>query len=188
MPPPGGWQPLPSYGDGPGWQQGPWLHPPGPPPPTGNGMKWLLGAVAVLLVIGITVGITVIVMSRGGDSGPSASPTGAASDIASANDTGPVSVITDEPTCSSYMPINTRAICPSITASPVARPMAGVLNEAHSPRRCGLPTSGTGAVSCQRHTQRSHPSGAAYETDPTSRGARTLRIVRGLWASLRRQC
>lgn len=76
------------------------------PPPTGNGIKWLLGAVAVLLVIAIAVGITVIVMSRGGDSGSSASPTGALGDVASANDTGPASVITDEPTCDSYIAIN----------------------------------------------------------------------------------
>ena len=101
-----GWRPGDPHGSGPPWQQGPWLHPPGPPPPTGNGLKWLLGAVAVLLVIAIAVGITVIVMSRGGDSGPAASPTGAVSDIASANDTGPVSIITSEPTCSRLVSIS----------------------------------------------------------------------------------
>ncbi|TQR85776.1 hypothetical protein D8S82_14520 [Mycobacterium hodleri] len=69
-------------------------------------MKWLLGAVAVLLVIAIAVGIAVIVMSRGGDSRPSASPTGVPSDIASANDTGPVSIITNEPTCATFVGIN----------------------------------------------------------------------------------
>lgn len=101
-----GWRPGDPHGSGPPWQQGPWLHPPGPPPPTGNGLKWLLGAVAVLLVIAIAVGITVIVMSRGGDSGSSASPTGVPNDIASANDTGPVSVITDEPTCDAFVSKN----------------------------------------------------------------------------------
>lgn len=101
-----GWRPGDPHGSGPPWQQGPWLHPPGPPPPTGNGAKWLLGAVAVLLVIAIAVGITVIVMSRGGDSRPSASPTGAPSDFASADDMGPVSIITDEPTCKTFLSIN----------------------------------------------------------------------------------
>lgn len=101
-----GWRPGDPHGSGPPWQQGPWLHPPGPPPPTGNGLKWLLGAVAVLLVIAIAVGITVIVMSRDKDSGPSASPTGALSDVASANDTGPVAIITDEPTCKTLNGIN----------------------------------------------------------------------------------
>jgi hypothetical protein len=100
MPPQGeGWRPGEPHGSGPPWQQGPFLHPPGPPPPTGNGLKWLLGAVVVLLVIAIAVGVTVIVMTRNDDSESSRSSASAPSDVASANDTGPVSVITDAPTC-----------------------------------------------------------------------------------------
>jgi hypothetical protein len=107
MPPQGeGWRPGEPHGSGPPWQQGPWLHPPGPPPPTGNGVKWLLVAVAVLLVIAIAVGVTVIVLTRDRDSRPSPSATAAPSDIASANDTGPVSVVTDEPTCNAFVGIN----------------------------------------------------------------------------------
>lgn len=100
-----GWRPGDPHGSGPPWQQGPWLHPPGPPPPTGNGLKWLLGAVAMLLVIAIAVGITVIVMSRDEDSEPAASPT-VASDIASAADIGPVAIVTEEPTCEKYLLIS----------------------------------------------------------------------------------
>ncbi|MDX1889350.1 hypothetical protein [Mycolicibacterium sp. 050158] len=89
----------------PGWQQGPWQQPPGPPPQKGNGLKWLLIAVAILLVIGISVGATLI-FTRGDGGGGSSPTSGAASDIASANDTGPVSIILDEPTCQSLTAIN----------------------------------------------------------------------------------
>ncbi|GAB7067458.1 hypothetical protein JCM12141A_17470 [Mycolicibacterium hodleri] len=93
-----GWQPGEPHGSGPPWQQGPFVHPPGPPPPTGNGLKWLLGAVAVLLVIAIAVGVTVIVLTRHRESEASPSATAVTGEIASADDTGPVSVVTDEPT------------------------------------------------------------------------------------------
>jgi hypothetical protein len=63
-------------------------------------------AVAVLLVIGISVGATLIFTRDGGSGSTTTSTSAAPSDIASANDTGPVSVITDEPTCQSYIGIN----------------------------------------------------------------------------------
>jgi hypothetical protein len=56
----------------------------------------------VLLVIAITVGVTLFV-TRGSGGGGTTTPT--ASDIASANDTGPVSIIAVEPTCASWRPI-----------------------------------------------------------------------------------
>ncbi|MDT5082957.1 MAG: hypothetical protein QOJ80_7594 [Mycobacterium sp.] len=127
MPPQGGWQPPqppgppPNHGQPygqpitpsgynpeqppPGWHQGPWQPQPGPPPQKCNSLKWLLIAVAVLLVIGISVGATLI-FTRG-DGGTTTIPTsGVASDIASANDTGPVGIITDEPTCDAYLPLS----------------------------------------------------------------------------------
>ncbi|MFC7674054.1 hypothetical protein ACFQWH_13280 [Mycolicibacterium sp. GCM10028919] len=62
-------------------------------------------AIAVLLVIGVTIGATLL-FTRDGD-GPSTPPTSdVPSDIASANDTGPVSIITEEPTCEAYTGIN----------------------------------------------------------------------------------
>ena len=121
--PPGGWQPPPPPGPPnqgppygapgynqqqppPGWQQGNWPQQPGPPPPKGNNLKWLLIGVAVLLIIGITVGLTLIATSTSGDGGTTASSSKAPSDFASANDTGPVQVITSEPTCNSFVGIN----------------------------------------------------------------------------------
>lgn len=123
--PPGGWQPPQQPGPPPnqgqpygqsgynpqqplaGWQQGNWPQQPGPPPPQkGNSLKWLLIGVAVLLVIGITVGATLLFTRDNGDGGTNTSTSAAPSDIASANDTGPVSVITVEPTCKSFLGIN----------------------------------------------------------------------------------
>lgn len=123
VPPPGGWPqaPRPDSGQpGPGYpgahpQQpysgppGQWPPQPGYPPPVppqkGNGLKWLLGGLAVLLVIGLAV-TTTLLLTR--DKTPTATPgtSTAPSDVASANDTGPVSIITVEPTCTAYYSIN----------------------------------------------------------------------------------
>lgn len=122
MPPQGGWQPQqpggqPPYGPPPGgYPQYPGQQPPGfpqgqwpqqpPGPPKGNSTKWLLVAIAVLLVIGVTIGATLL-FTRDGDDGPSdPQSAGDSSDIASANDTGPVSIITDEPTCAAFIGVN----------------------------------------------------------------------------------
>lgn len=123
VPPPDGWQPSQRsapppnqgqpYGQSgyypqqppPGWQQGGWSQPPGPPHPKGNNLKWLLVGVAVLLVIGITVGATVL-LTRDSGGGPPTATSGVVSDIASADDTGPVSIITDEPTCTKFVSIS----------------------------------------------------------------------------------
>ncbi len=90
----------------PGWQQGSWPQP-SPPPQKGNSVKWLLIAVAVLLVIAISVGVTLIFTrdSGGGQAAPTTSGV-APSDVASAGDRGPVSIITDEPTCKAFNGIN----------------------------------------------------------------------------------
>src|SRR6476620_11631561 len=100
-PPPSPHQPPPGYYPAPGWgaQQPP------PPPSKNNGLKWLLVAVAILLVIAISVGVTLF-FTRGGSGrdGPtstSSSPT-ASGDVASTNDTGPVAIITSDPTCKSW--------------------------------------------------------------------------------------
>ena len=88
----------------PGFPQGPWPQQP-PPPPKGNTTKWLLIAIALLLVVGVSIGATLLFTRDGG--GPSNPPTtGVPSDIASANDTGPVSIITEEPTCKAFNTIN----------------------------------------------------------------------------------
>lgn len=94
----------------PGWQQGPW--PPQPPPPLPdfapdkkNTVKWLLIAVAVLLVIGVGVGATLLFTRDGGGGGSTTSSSAAPSDVASADDTGPVAIISEEPTCEAFIDI-----------------------------------------------------------------------------------
>ncbi len=116
-PPPGNWGPpqpgpqqpygqgQPPYGPPGQWPQQPGWGPP-PPPPKNNSLKWLLIGVAVLLVIAITVGATLLFTRDGGGDPPTATGnTPAAGDIASANDTGPVSIITEDPTCEPWRPI-----------------------------------------------------------------------------------
>jgi hypothetical protein len=130
MPPQGGWQPphqpssMPpnpggpyqgSSGPGPqqpytgqqpaGYPQAPWPQQ-GVPPQKGNNLKWLLVAIAVLLVIGVTIGATLLFTRGDGDTPPVPSTSAAPGDIASASDTGPVSIITEEPTCQTFNGIN----------------------------------------------------------------------------------
>jgi hypothetical protein len=119
VPPQGGWNPPqpgdtpppPSvpYGPPPWGGQPQWSQQPGPPPRKGSGLKWLLIGVGLLLVIAITIGATLLFTRGSGNGTPtatSAPPTsGTGSDIASANDTGPIAVITSEPTCDAWNPI-----------------------------------------------------------------------------------
>ncbi|MGU3498922.1 hypothetical protein [Mycobacterium sp. C31M] len=115
-PPPGNWgPPQPPYGQGqPPYGPGQWSPQqpgwgPPPTPPKSNVLKWLLIGVAVLLVIAISVGATLLV-TRDGENGPTHTANGtppATGDIASTNDTGPVSIITEDPTCAPWRPIST---------------------------------------------------------------------------------
>ncbi|WP_157576590.1 hypothetical protein [Mycobacterium sp. GA-2829] len=93
-PPPWGPPPQQPQWDGP---------PPGPPPQKGGKGKWVLGGVIVLLVVALSVTVTILV-TRDGSSG--SSPTepgdGQASEFASANDIGPVNIITEDPTCDAW--------------------------------------------------------------------------------------
>jgi hypothetical protein len=66
----------------------------------------------VLAVIAVTVVITVLVVGKDSGNSPSPTPTSTAgpSDIASANDKGPVTIIIEDPTCEPTRPIfDTRA-------------------------------------------------------------------------------
>jgi hypothetical protein len=74
-------------------------------------LKWVLGAVVLLVVVAVTVGATLLFTRGGaGENSPTASspPTtsSVASDFASANDNGPVTVIAEDPTCAPWTPIN----------------------------------------------------------------------------------
>lgn len=101
-PPPFG-RPGPGGLPPPGFEQ-PWYPPPGPP--KGNATKWLILA-ALVAVIVVAAAVIVVVLHSGssGNSKGSAS-SAAASGIASANDTGPVTVITEDPSCAAWVPIN----------------------------------------------------------------------------------
>jgi hypothetical protein len=104
--PPTAGQPAGAWGPPPGGQpqwgpQQPWGPPPGPPRAGGKG-KWILGGIAVLAVIAVTVVITVWVVGKD-SGGESPTPTnGNGSEFASANDKGPVGIITEEPTCAAW--------------------------------------------------------------------------------------
>lgn len=104
-PPPGSWGPPQPYGqEQPPYNPGQWQ----PQPPKNNSLKWLLISVAVLLVIAISVGATLLFTRDSGHDTPqtaNGNPS-AAGDIASANDTGPVTVVTEDPTCAAWRPIN----------------------------------------------------------------------------------
>ncbi|WP_234880081.1 hypothetical protein [Mycolicibacterium litorale] len=75
----------------------------GPPPHKGGKGKWVLGGVIVLLVVALAVTVTILV-TRDGSDGNSPTPPGdgQASEFASANDTGPVNIITEDPTCDAW--------------------------------------------------------------------------------------
>jgi hypothetical protein len=112
--PPTGGQPVgdvPQWGPPPGGQPGgapQWGPPPGPPPRGGGKGKWIFGGIAVIAVIAVTVVITVLVVGKDSASSPSPTSTstaGPTSDIASANDKGPATIITEDPTCASTRPI-----------------------------------------------------------------------------------
>ena len=93
-PPPGNPYPPQGY---PGPQQ-PWAGGP-PPKKRGNGWKWGLGALALLVVIGVTAAVTISVTGRwrGGST-----PAGETFGLASADDKGPVNVITEDPSCAAW--------------------------------------------------------------------------------------
>lgn len=112
--PPDQWRPPPSTGpaQGPPFGPPPWgpQQPPGPPN-SGGALKWLLGAMVLIVVVAVSVGATLLFTRGDNDDNPtttSADPAttpAIASDVASANDVGPVGIITDDPTCAPWGPI-----------------------------------------------------------------------------------
>ncbi len=101
---PGGWPGQP----GPGGLWGPQQPWPAPvPPKKGGAAKWAIGAVSLVAVIAITAVVAVsCTKNSGGSNGGGASTTSdAPSDVASANDKGPVGIITEDPSCAPWTPI-----------------------------------------------------------------------------------
>src|SRR5215218_5193047 len=108
-PPPNQWGAQPPTGGQPagapqwGPPQQPWGPPQGPPPSGGGKGKWIFGGIALLAVIAVTVAITVLVVGKDSGGGESPTPTnGNGSEFASANDKGPVGIITEDPTCAAW--------------------------------------------------------------------------------------
>ena len=99
---PGQWPQGQGYPGGPG-QFGPPQQPwPAPvPPKKGGAGKWIIGAVALVAVVAVTAVVAVSCTKGGGNNagsgGTSAAPN--KSGIASSNDTGPVGIITEDPSC-----------------------------------------------------------------------------------------
>lgn len=113
-PPPPGWEPPHTGPQKPFGQVQPQYGFPQTPQPAGwgsaplpNRNKWpkflVIGA-AVLSVIALSVAATLLI-SRNGDEIPIRVPNGSGSDVASAEDTGPIAVITEDPTCAPWRPI-----------------------------------------------------------------------------------
>jgi hypothetical protein len=68
----------------------------------------VLAGIALLAVIAVTVVITVLVVGKDSGGGESPTPTnGNGSDFASANDKGPVGIVTEDPTCDSWSRVGT---------------------------------------------------------------------------------
>ncbi|WP_131823215.1 hypothetical protein [Mycobacteroides chelonae] len=128
-PPPGGWPHQPEHAQTPpgaawgqpsGWpspfepaQARPgasWTppQPPPAPPKKGGTVKWVLGAVAL---VAVTAVVTASITNSGGKGinpgdGGTTSSSATQSDVASANDKGPVGIITEDPSCAPWGPIN----------------------------------------------------------------------------------
>ncbi len=100
MPPPDQWRPPPPQ------------QPSGPPPSSPKrvgALKWILGTAVLVVVIAVTVAATIFFTRNSSDSNSPASPPKTSrgpSDIASANDDGPVKIITEDPTCAPWVGIN----------------------------------------------------------------------------------
>lgn len=97
---PGQWGPP----NQPPWPQQQWSPVP-PPKRRSNGWQWALAGVALLVVIGVTAAVTISLTSDDGDGGDP-TPPGETYGLASADDTGPVTIITEDPSCAAWMPIN----------------------------------------------------------------------------------
>lgn len=98
-PPPSG---PPPWGPQQQWAGGP------PPPSVGGKTKWILGGLAAILAIALVVVITVLVVrpDGSGNGSSNAGGTGSDSEFASANDTAPANIITEDPTCEAWVKLS----------------------------------------------------------------------------------
>lgn len=107
---PGNWQGYPGGQQVPQGQWNPQQQWPAPAPQKKGPLKWIVGALALVGVIAVTA---VVAVSCGGGKGINNGGGGSAqvsdsnTGVASANDIGPVSVITEDPSCAPWGPIAT---------------------------------------------------------------------------------
>ncbi len=102
-PPPQGPGAQPPYGPPGGqWPQQPWGAQ--PPPNKGGKGKWILVGLALVAIIAVSVVGTVLALrpDSGGGNGQQSGTANGGSEFASANDTGPANIITEEPTCEAW--------------------------------------------------------------------------------------
>lgn len=123
FPPQGPYGSQPAGGGGPQWggppSQGPGAQPPygppggpwpqqpwgaQPPPNKGGKGKWILVGLALVAIIAVSIVGTVLVLrpDSGGGNGQQSNTANGESEFASANDTGPANIITDDPTCDAW--------------------------------------------------------------------------------------
>lgn len=105
-PPPQSPGAQPPYGPPGGqWPQQPWGAQ--PPPNKGGKGKWILVGLALVAIIAVSIVGTVLVLrpDSGGDNGQQSNTANGGSEFASANDTGPANIITEEPTCEAWLKI-----------------------------------------------------------------------------------
>lgn len=80
-----------------------WAGGPPPPPNKGGKGKWILVGLALIAVIAVSVVATVLVLRPDPGGNGNGTPTANGdSEFASANDTGPANVITEDPTCDAW--------------------------------------------------------------------------------------
>lgn len=182
QPPTGPWGPPPQQQPG-GWpgQPGgaPWPAPAPVPPKQGGALKWILGAVALLAVIAITA-VVAISCSRPGRTnnaggGGTTGTSSGASDIASANDKGPVGIITEDPSCAPW--------------TPIASTLAGVENNGWRKRDASIPaTAWTPDTQTQYEAVGKAMRAAADQTVPLAKMTphRVMRELYGQFAAYAR--
>ncbi|MBU9762938.1 hypothetical protein FR943_03605 [Mycobacterium sp. TNTM28] len=81
---------------------------PGPPPKKGGALKWILGGIALLAIIALTVVLTITLSGHDNNGNGSAggnTASGSDAEFASANDTGPITIITEDPSCAAWSPV-----------------------------------------------------------------------------------
>lgn len=100
-PPQGAGGPAPYGQPGGHWQQPSWA----PPPNKGGKGKWILVGLALVAVIAVSVVGTVLVLRSDTNGGKSPNNGDGTSEFASANDTGPANIITEDPTCEAWTKI-----------------------------------------------------------------------------------